>query len=81
MSKTGSEALQRAKRALKKKYQDCGWFRGVGIVPTADGLALRLNVDPDEPLEETIPDTYYTFPIEIVKIGGYRDRNSNIAPR
>ena len=79
MSTTGPAALQRAKRELKKKYQDCGWFRGVGIVPTADGLALRLNVDPDKPLEETIPATYYTFPIEIVKIGGYQVRNSNTA--
>ena len=68
-------SLQRAKRALLKKFGERAWFRGVGIVPTDAGLGLRLNVDPDvEVEEEEIPATYRRIPIEIVQTKGYKPR-------
>ena len=66
--------LQRAKRSLLKKYGECGWFHGVGIVPSGDGPALRLNVDREERVDEEIPDTYYNIPVHIVRISGYKTR-------
>lgn len=67
-------AAERAKRSLHKKFADRQWFRGVGIVPAVDGLALRLNVDPSVAVENAIPETYYNFPVEVVEIGGYEVR-------
>lgn len=78
----GSRAAQRAKRSLHKKYCDRAWFRGVGIVPVTGGLALRLNIDPAAATSESLPETYYKFPVEIVRIGGYKTRdNAKIALR
>lgn len=70
-----TRSLQRAKRSLLKKYGARDWFRGVGIVPTDEGLGLRLNVDPDAKLEKNeIPATYYNIAIEIVRTRGYKPR-------
>lgn len=70
-----TRSLQRAKRSLLKKYGERDWFRGVGIVPTDEGLGLRLNVDPDvEIAEDEIPATYYNIVIEIVRTRGYKPR-------
>lgn len=75
-SQQSVRAAQRAKRSLHKKFGDRAWFRGVGIVPAVDGLALRLNVDPSVASGDSIPATYYNFPVEVVEISGYgaRDR-------
>ncbi len=73
-SRQTPRAAQRAKRSLHKKFGDRKWFRGVGIVPAAEGLALRLNVDPSEAGNEAIPETYYNFPVEVVEIRGYEAR-------
>jgi hypothetical protein len=60
---------------MLKRYGDCDWFCGVGIVPTDDGLGLRLNVDPDVAVGEgEIPETYESIAIEIVPIRGYAAR-------
>ena len=70
-----TRSLQRAKRSLLKKYGERDWFRGVGIVPTDEGLGLRLNVDPDVKIEEgEIPATYHNIAIEIVRTKGYKPR-------
>lgn len=77
MSGSGSSprSLQRAKRSLLKKYGGREWFRGVGIVPTAGGMALRLNVDADANIDEDeLPATYYHIAIEIVRTKGYEPR-------
>lgn len=69
-------ALQRAKRSLGHKFGHCEWFRGVGIVPVDDGLALRLNVAPNADIAENeIPATYYNIAVHVVKMGGYELRN------
>lgn len=71
-------SLQRAKRSLAKKYGDCCWFRGVGIVPTDDGLALRLNIDPDAKVEKgEIPATFQNIAIEVVRTKGYEPRKNS----
>ncbi len=60
---------------MQKKFGERDWFRGVGIVPTDEGLCLRLNVDPDIQVEEDeIPATYDDFAIEIVRTKGYKPR-------
>jgi len=67
--------LQRAKRHLLEKYGECDWFCGIGIVPTGEGLGLRLNVDPDVPVEAgEIPQSYRRISIEIVPMKGYTAR-------
>lgn len=77
-SAPSTRALQRAKRSLAKKYGDRRWFRGVGIVPTDAGLALRLNVDPDAIIEEgEIPATFHNLAIEIVRTKGYKPRKNS----
>jgi hypothetical protein len=77
-SAPSTRALQRAKRSLAKKYGDRGWFRGVGIVPTDDGLALRLNVDPDAKVEAgEIPATFQNIAIEVVRMKGYKARKKS----
>lgn len=74
-SGSNTRSLQRAKRALAKKFGDRRWFRGVGIAPADGGLCLRLNVDPDATLEEDeIPETYENIAIEIVRTKGYKAR-------
>ena len=61
-----------------KKYGDRCWFRGVGIVPTDEGLALRLNVDPDAIVEEgEIPATFQNIAIEVVRTKGYKPRKNS----
>lgn len=68
-------SLQSAKRSLLKKYGDRDWCHGVGIVPTEQGLGLRMNVDPQAKLEEDkIPTTYRNIAIEIVRTEGYKPR-------
>ena len=75
-TKPSRRTLQRAKRSLKETYGDCEWFCGVGIVPTDDGLGLRLNVDPQVAVTEgEIPETYRNIAIEIVPIKDYQPRN------
>ena len=70
-----TRSLQRAKRSLLKKYGECDWFRGVGIVPTDGGLGLRLNVDPDVKIEDDeIPAIHHNIVIEIVRTKGYKLR-------
>lgn len=69
------EKLRSIKSAMLKQYGDCEWFCGVGIIPTDDGLGLRLNVDPEIEVEDgEIPDTYDSIAIEIMPIGGYEAR-------
>ena len=73
MSDSGpsTEKLRTVKRAMLKQYGDCDWFCGVGIVPTDDGLGLRLNVDPDVAVGEgEIPETVESIAIEIGPIRG-----------
>ena len=71
----GTRSLQRAKRSLLKKYGERDWFGGVGIVPTEEGLGLRLNVDPEATIEEDeIPATYHNIAVEIVRTKGYKPR-------
>lgn len=73
-----TRSLQRAKRSLLKKFGERRWFRGVGIVPTDEGLALRLNVDPDAIVEEgEIPATFHNIAIEIVRTKGYEPRKKS----
>lgn len=68
-------SLQRAKRSLLKKYGERDWFHGVGIVPTEQGLCLRMNVAPKAKLEDDeIPTTYRNIAIEIVRTEGYKPR-------
>ena len=76
MTATGpSEAMaRRAKNGLAKKFAGRDWCRGVGIVPTAEGLGLRINVDPDADVEDEIPASYYRIPVEVVRIKEYRPR-------
>ncbi len=77
-SVSSTRSLQRAKRSLAKKYGDRSWFRGVGIVPTDEGPALRLNVDPDAIVEEgEIPATFHNIAIEIVTTKGYKPRKNS----
>jgi len=74
-SEPSTRSLQRAKRSLLKKYGQCDWFRGVGIVPTDGGVGLRLNVDPDVKIkEDEIPATHHNIAIEIVRTKGYKPR-------
>lgn len=81
LSRQTPRAAQRAKRSLQKKFRDREWYRGVGIVPADDGLALRLNVDPSIAPRDTIPETYYKFPVEVVEIGGYEVRTRSQSAR
>ena len=70
-----TRSLQRAKRSLLKKYGERDWFGGVGIVPTEEGLGLRLNVDPEATIEDDeIPATYHNIAVEIVRTKGYKPR-------
>lgn len=68
-------AIRAAKDALRAKYAAHAWFRGVGIVPRGDGLALRLNVDPEsKPDPGELPGTFEGIPVVIVYIGAYAPR-------
>ncbi len=74
-SRSSTRSLQRAKRSLQEKFGERDWFRGVGIVPTDEGLCLRLNVDADVKVgEDEIPQTYHNIAIEIVRTKGYKLR-------
>ena len=71
-------AVRRAKRSLLRKYEDREWFRGVGVVPVNDGLALRLNVAADADIaDDEIPASYYRIPVQVVKMTGYELRNND----
>lgn len=68
--------VRTAKERLKAKYADCGWFRGVGIVPSHDGrsLDLRLNVDP-ETRPPDLPDEFEGYRVEIVEVRAFTPRS------
>ncbi len=71
-------AVRRAKKSLLRKYEGRDWFRGVGIVPADDGLALRLNVAADADIgDNEIPSSYYRIPVQVVKLAGYELRNED----
>ena len=69
------ESLREAKRLLQAEFEQRAWFRGCGIAPSGDGLALRLNVDPAvEPDEGEIPSSFRGHKVDVVRIGSYRPR-------
>lgn len=69
------EKLGRAKEALKQRYGDRAWFRGVGIAPSKSGFVLRLNVDPSARVSKhKIPRSFHGYRIEVVFIRGYEPR-------
>ena len=71
-------AIRRAKKSLLRKYEGRDWFRGVGVVPAGDGLALRLNVAADADIaDDEIPASYYRIPVQVVKTAGYDLRSDD----
>ncbi len=70
---TTSRGLQRAKRMLHKRCKPYDWYIGVGIVPAAGGLGLRINVR-RVPESEAIPDSYYGYPVEVVEMTFWEPR-------
>ncbi len=70
---TASRGLQRAKRMLHKRCQAYDWYLGVGIVPAANGLGLRVNVS-QAPGAGVIPDDYYGYSVEVVEMATWQSR-------
>jgi hypothetical protein len=69
---------RKAKHALRERYADRQWFRGVGIAPGEDGLILRLNVDPNSLASEAeLPGEFDGIQIEVVFIDAYRPRSAS----
>lgn len=75
---TASPALRRAKRMLHNRCANYDWYVGVGIVPTSDGLGLRVTAG-YEPESGTVPQSYYGFAVEVVVMGEIRPRT--VGPR
>lgn len=68
-------AARRAKQHAQERYGRASWFRGVGLVPHGDGLAVRLNVAPTERGEApALPKELEGIPVEIVYTKGYSRR-------
>ena len=67
-----------AKDALRERYADRQWFRGVGIAPGENGLVLRLNVDPSS-LEsmDDLPGECDGILVEVVFIDTYQPRSTS----
>ena len=63
---------------MLRKYEGREWFRGVGVVPAGDGLALRVNVAADADIaDDEIPASYYRIPVQVVKTSGYELRSND----
>jgi hypothetical protein len=70
-------AARHAKQVLQERYAQLDWYRGVGIAPSDDGFAVRLNVSPQaRDLESSLPHECEGVPIQIVFIEGYAPRGA-----
>jgi hypothetical protein len=68
-------AARRAKVEAEKRFGKASWFRGVGLAPQGDGLAVRLNVASEARSQaRSLPKELDGFPLEVVFIEGYGPR-------
>lgn len=68
-------AARKAKVEAEKRFGKAAWFRGVGLAPQGDGLAVRLNVAPEGRTQaDSLPKELGGVPLEVVFIEGYGPR-------
>jgi hypothetical protein len=71
-------AARKAKAEAEKRYGRADWFRGAGLAPHGDGLAVRLNVAPEgKEHARSLPKELAGVPLEIVIIEGYAPRSQD----
>jgi hypothetical protein len=69
-------AAHKAKAEAETRYGQADWFRGVGLAPHGDGLAVRLNVAPEgREHAGSLPKELGGVPLELVFIEGYGPRS------
>jgi len=75
MSRSNLDAARKAKLEAERRFGQASWFRGVGLAPQGDGLAVRLNVASEARQHaHSLPKELGGFPLEVVFIDGYAPR-------
>lgn len=69
-------AATRAKAALRRRFENAEWFRGVGIVPKGKtDFAVRLSVATKElAVRKSLPKRIGSVNIEVLIIAEYKAR-------
>ncbi len=69
------QAARQAKQHLADQIGDQPWCTGIGLAPTPKGgFAIRVNIDPQATVKESLPESFEGFPLELVEIPRYRVR-------